>query len=123
MKRYLTRSPAPRTYIQRAKGTVQHILSQRGISHVTLSACTGIPRTTLQRWLSTSNDGFMTVGDAVVICEYLGISIHSMLPEPSWTVCNDQSRAALLREVEKIPEEHLRALLSCYAVIAGSKVG
>ncbi|MFR9719858.1 helix-turn-helix domain-containing protein [Aeromonas diversa] len=117
MKRYLTQES--REYILRAKGYLQHMLAKRGLSHGDFSEMTGIPRTTLQRWLSTSNDGFMTLVDAVVICQHLGISVHDMLPEPCWPVREEQQRTSLLRRLEQIPQHHLQSLLVCYEVISG----
>ncbi|SIR40704.1 hypothetical protein SAMN05880558_11349 [Aeromonas sp. RU39B] len=123
MKRYLKNSPYVAEYVRRAKGRMQHILDERGLSHSDLGALTGIHRTTIQRWLSLSNDSFMALSDAALIGTHLGLSVQAMLPDPCWQCSESDERSALMRRAEVMRTEHLRSLLECYAVITGVRAG
>ncbi|MGN5127330.1 helix-turn-helix domain-containing protein [Aeromonas sp. 30P] len=65
-KAYLT--AAELDYVAAAKRYLAAILAEKGISESQLEEMTGIPVSTLSRWLSQERGEFMTLADAALIC-------------------------------------------------------
>lgn len=101
-------------YLLKTKSHIQKLLHSRGLSQLELSRVTGIPRNSLQRWLSTNNGTFMGVRDMAMIAEYLRIPLCAMYPEPTWLVASDE-RLAQLSRIEGLPTDHIEAFADFYS--------
>ncbi|MEV3833467.1 helix-turn-helix domain-containing protein [Aeromonas allosaccharophila] len=77
-KAYLT--AAELDYVAAAKRYLAAILAEKGISESQLEEMTGIPVSTLSRWLSQERGEFMALADAALICRAIGIDVQAMLP-------------------------------------------
>jgi len=110
-KAYLT--PAARAYVLAAKRRLKAILKERGMTHASLSAQTGIPASTISHWLNTSRPDFLGVGDAAMICAVLGVSLQEILPDASWQQ-QPAERSAILSFFLDIPLGHAQWLIELY---------
>ncbi|MDX7778269.1 helix-turn-helix transcriptional regulator [Aeromonas hydrophila] len=110
-KNYLT--AAESNYVSAAKQFLSMTLESRGVTPDQLSLITGIPASTISRWLSKNRDEFMTLADAALICRHLGIDVQHMLPPATWS-CEQPESAKLVIMLMGIPFPHLRWLTSTY---------
>lgn len=110
-KAYLTWQA--RAYVKATKQRVNLILKERQISHATLAVMTGIPDSTMSRWLNEDRDEFMGLGDAALICDRLGITIRDILPDAEWRHQSDQ-RWGELQFFLTIPLDHARWMITVY---------
>lgn len=81
-KAYLTQ--AARDYVLAAKNRLKQILREREITHAALEDMTGIPASTISHWLNVERTEFLSLADAVVVCDALGIAIIDILPAATW---------------------------------------
>lgn len=102
-------------HLLKTKSHLQKLLHARGLSHIELSRMTGIPRNTIQRWLSTNNNTFMTFRDAVVIAETLRVPVSELCPPPLWQVKGSTRHTELLSRLSNWPTEHIEAMADFYA--------
>ncbi|HIC8798581.1 TPA: helix-turn-helix domain-containing protein [Aeromonas veronii] len=110
-KVYLT--AAEHDYVADAKRYLAAILAEKGVSESQLEEMTGIPVSTISRWLSPERREFMTLADAALICRALGMDVHSMLPPATWTHSYPES-ARIVILLMGIPLPHLRWLANTY---------
>lgn len=110
-KAYLT--PAARDYVLAAKHRLKLILKERDMTHATLAAITGIPASTISHWLNVNRQDFLGLGDAVMVCDALGIHIRDILPEAHWRH-QPQERYAALSFFLEIPLSHAKWLIIVY---------
>lgn len=110
-KNYLT--AAESNYVSAAKQFLSMTLESRGVSPDQLSLITGIPASTISRWLSKNRDEFMTLADAALICRHLGIDVQHMLPPATWS-CEQPDSARIVVFLMGIPLPHLRWLTDTY---------
>ncbi|MFR9719105.1 helix-turn-helix domain-containing protein [Aeromonas diversa] len=100
-------------YVEFAKRRLNAILSERDINSSALSAMTGIPVSSLSRWLSHEKQEFMSLADAALICRTLGIDLQQMLPPATWP-CSDSETHHILVVLMGIPYPKLQWLYSLY---------
>lgn len=110
-KAYLT--PAARDYVLAAKHRLKLILKERGMTHATLASITGIPASTISHWLNINRQDFLGLGDAVMVCDALGIHIRDILPEAPWRH-QSQERYAVLSFFLEMPLTHASWLILVY---------
>ncbi|RQM76235.1 XRE family transcriptional regulator [Aeromonas jandaei] len=84
-----------------------------GISESQLEEMTGIPVSTLSRWLSQERGEFMTLADAALICRAIGIDVQAMLPPATWG-CSHPESSQIVVFLMGIPLPHLRWLADTY---------
>lgn len=90
-----------REYVLGTKRLLWQLIERRGITIDDLAYETGIPQTSLRRWLSSNNTSFMTLPAARHICRVLGIEIADML----LPVGNDRRLDRALRIFLQLPPE------------------
>ncbi|MCH7348608.1 MULTISPECIES: helix-turn-helix domain-containing protein [Aeromonas] len=110
-KAYLT--SAELEYVAAAKRYLAAILAEKDINESQLEAMTGIPVSTLSRWLSQDRGEFMTLADAALICRAIGIDVQAMLPPATWDRSNPES-SEMVVFLMGIPLPHLRWLADTY---------
>ncbi|WP_033138425.1 helix-turn-helix domain-containing protein [Aeromonas finlandensis] len=110
-KAYLT--AAELDYVAAAKRYLAAILAEKGISESQLEEMTGIPVSTLSRWLSQDRGEFMTLADAALICRAIGIDVQAMLPPATWSCSNPESASMVLFLIG-VPLPHLKWLVDTY---------
>lgn len=120
MKRYLTSSSID--YVHRTKRVVRQLMAERNLRQIHISRMTGIPRSSISRWLSPHNDEFMGLAEAVMISSVMGVSVQSILATPDWPVLDDE-HMGLMSVAARLPKPHLASMLNCYAEIQGVRVG
>ncbi|HEB4993857.1 TPA: helix-turn-helix transcriptional regulator [Aeromonas hydrophila subsp. hydrophila] len=110
-KAYLT--SAELGYVAAAKRYLAAILAEKGVSESQLEEMTGIPVSTLSRWLSQDRGEFMTLADAALICRAIGIDVQAMLPPATWG-CSHPESSKIVVFLMGIPLPHLRWLADTY---------
>lgn len=120
MKRYLTRSSLD--YVHRTKKVVRRLMAERKLRQAHISKMTGIPRSSISRWLSPHNDDFMGLAEAVMISSAMGVSVQAILAAPDWPILDDE-HMGLINVAARLPKPHLASMLNCYSEIAGPVVG
>lgn len=110
-KAYLT--PSARAYVVAAKHRLRLILLERSVSHATLAAMTGIPASTISHWLNPERQDFLSLADAVVICDALALTIPDILPDADWCKQGPE-RYAVLSFFLEIPLAHAQWLIVIY---------
>ncbi|HHQ4794425.1 helix-turn-helix domain-containing protein [Aeromonas veronii] len=110
-KAYLT--AAELDYVAAAKRYLAAILAEKGISESQLEEMSGIPVSTLSRWLSQERGEFMTLADAALICRAIGIDVQAMLPPATWDFSYPESSQMLVFFMG-IPLPHLKWLADTY---------
>lgn len=68
-----------REYVIATKKHLAQLMQRHGVSVDDLSFETGIPATSIRRWLNVRHSGFMPLPAASRICDYLGIEISDLL--------------------------------------------
>ena len=68
-----------REYVIATKKHLAQLMQRHGVSVDDLSFETGIPTTSIRRWLNVRHSGFMPLPAARRICDYLGIEISDLL--------------------------------------------
>jgi DNA-binding Xre family transcriptional regulator len=113
IKKYLT--PVSLDYVIACKLKLAGILEDRGWNKETLSYATGIPQSTLSRWLDPDRHDFMRLADAAVISDCIGITVREMLADPMWRDLqpNDE-RYLFIRPLMEAPIAHVRVLTEFY---------
>lgn len=69
-----------RQFLNTTKQHMANLIRERGYNPTELSFETKIPLSNLVRWLDVNNDSFMPLAAAVVIADFLGISVRDVLP-------------------------------------------
>ncbi|WP_270817307.1 helix-turn-helix domain-containing protein [Aeromonas sp. Y318-3] len=110
-KAYLT--SAELDYVAAAKRYLAAILAEKGISESQLEEMTGIPVSSLSRWLSQERGEFMALADAALICRAIGIDVQAMLPPATWGCSNPES-SQMVVFLMGIPLPHLKWLADTY---------
>lgn len=110
-KAYLTQTA--REYVLAAKHRLKLILKEREIHYSHLASMTGIPASTISHWLNVDRSDFLTLADAVVICDALGIAIRDILPDPTWRH-QSEDRYATLSFFLEMPLSHAKWLIIVY---------
>ncbi len=110
-KAYLT--PAARKYVLAAKHRLKLILRERELTHSSLESMTGIPASTISHWLNIERQEFLSLADAVVVCDALGIAIRDILPEATWRHQSEDRYSALSFFLE-MPLSHAKWLIIVY---------
>lgn len=110
-KSYLT--PVAREYVLAAKTRLKMILKEKGLSHTALAAITGIPASTISHWLNVERSEYLSLADAVVVCDALGIPIRDILPEDTWRH-QSGDRYAVLSFFLEMPLSHAQWLIVVY---------
>lgn len=110
-KAYLT--SAELDYVAAAKRYLAAILAEKEVSESRLEEMTGIPVSTLSRWLSQDRGEFMTLADAALICRAIGIDVQAMLPPATWG-CSHPESSKMVVLLMGIPLPHLRWLADTY---------
>jgi len=110
-KAYLTK--AARDYVLSAKKRLKQILRERGITHSALEDMTGIPASTISHWLNVERSEFLSLADAVVVCDALGIAIIDILPAATWRH-RSAARYADLSFFLEMPIAHAKWLIIVY---------
>lgn len=112
-KRYLT--PIAKEYVILTKLKLARIMEEKGFNIETLSFASGVPQSTLSRWLDPDKPDFMGLADSVVVCEALGITVREMLADPTWREFDvEDERYLYIRPLMKIPISHIKALTDFY---------
>lgn len=112
-KKYLTHHALEFVVLTKLK--LRSIMEDRGWNMETLSHATGIPQSTLSRWLDPERRDFMGLADAVVVSEALGITVREMLADPQWRGMNEEAeRYLFVRPLMEAPIEHVRLLTEFY---------
>lgn len=114
MKRRLTRHSID--YVHQTKAKIRDLMAERGIKRSHISKVTGIPRSSISRWLSPHNDDFMSLADAVIMSKAMGLSVQAILADPDWHI-SDDAHMALINTAASLPKNHLASLLTCYSEI------
>lgn len=68
-----------REYVIATKRHLSQLIERRGMAIDDLAFETGIPETSLRRWLNPRNASFMPLAAAACLCRALGIEITDML--------------------------------------------
>lgn len=68
-----------REYVRDTKLLLAQLIERRGMAIDELAFETGIPETSLRRWLNPNNPQFMSLPAARHVCRVLGIEIADML--------------------------------------------
>lgn len=110
-KTYITKGA--RDYVVYAKQHLLQLLSDKGLDENALSRRTGIPLTTLKRWLNPDNDVFMPLTAAVVIAGELDLAVCQILP-PIGNPYHPVERQDAMAALANVPIEHVRALVDIY---------
>lgn len=110
-KAYLTQTA--REYVLAAKHRLKLILRERELTHAALESMTGIPASTISHWLNLERQEFLSLADAVVVCDALGIAIRDILPEATWRHQSGDRYAALSFFLE-MPLSHAKWLIIVY---------
>lgn len=110
-KAYLT--AAELDYVAAAKRYLAAILAEKGVSESQLEEMTGIPVSTLSRWLSQERGEFMTLADAALICRAIGIDVQAMLPPATWG-CSHPESSKIVVFLMGVPLPHLKWLAETY---------
>jgi transcriptional regulator with XRE-family HTH domain len=110
-KVYLT--AAEQGYVAASKRYLAAILAEKGVSESLLEEMTGIPVSTISRWLSPDRREFMTLADAALICRILGIDVQAMLPPATWH-CSHPESSKMVVFLMGIPLPHLKWLADTY---------
>lgn len=66
-------------YVMAVKRHTKQLMRARGMTIEDLSYATGVPDSTMRRWLSTRSRSFMPLFAALRICQTLGVGISDML--------------------------------------------
>lgn len=110
-KAYLT--SAELEYVAAAKHYLAAILAEKDVNESQLEKMTGIPVSTLSRWLSQERGEFMTLADAALICRAIGIDVQAMLPPATWGSSHPEI-SKMVVFLMGIPLPHLRWLADTY---------
>lgn len=110
-KAYLT--AAEQGYVAASKRYLAAILAEKGVSESQLEEMTGIPVSTLSRWLSQDRGEFMTLADAALICRAIGIDVQAMLPPATWG-CSHPESSKIVVFLMGVPLPHLKWLAETY---------
>lgn len=110
-KVYLT--SAELEYVSAAKRYLSAILVEKGLSESQLEEMTGIPISTISRWLSPDRGEFMTLADAALICRAIGIDVQAMLPPATWG-CSHPESSKMVVFLMGMPLPHLKWLADTY---------
>ncbi|ELB2793261.1 helix-turn-helix domain-containing protein [Aeromonas hydrophila] len=90
-----------REYVLATKRLLAQLIERSGMPIDELAFETGIPETSLRRWLSLNNSSFMNLPAARHICRVLGIEIADML----LPVGHDRKLDRALRIFLQLPPE------------------
>ncbi|MGU5684495.1 helix-turn-helix domain-containing protein [Aeromonas allosaccharophila] len=110
-KSYLTADEA--AYVLSAKRYLSAVLEEKGIQDSKLAEMTGIPASTISRWLSPDRGEFMALADAALVCRVVGIDVQAMLPPATWA-CAQPESAKIVILLMGIPLPHLQWLADTY---------
>lgn len=112
-KKYLT--TVALDYVTATKLKLRGIIADRKWSVDALSLSSGIPQSTLSRWLDPEKTDFMGLADMAVVCDCLGITVREMLADPLWRNMNNQDERYLyIRPLMEIPISHVKLLTEYY---------
>lgn len=96
-----------------SKHKLRSIIKDKGLSSWKISSGTGIPVSTIDRWLSDDNHEFPPLPSACVLADFLGISVREMLAEQAIRTV-DEERYSAVAPFYDMPIEHVRWLFDVY---------
>lgn len=106
-RQYIT--PEALQFVAITKLNLIRILSHRGMDARTVSRATGIPESTLSRWLDPELSDFPPLVALVVIADHLGIQVREILADPGFRGL-DYERYRQLRPLLELPVEDIEWL-------------
>ena len=106
-----------REYVLATKRLLGQLIERRGIAIDDLAFETGIPETSLRRWLSPRDSSFMTLPAARHICRVLGIEIADMLLPVGHDRRLDRSLRVFLQLPPEIADTVIDQLLAIAAAL------
>lgn len=112
-KKYLT--PQAIDYVIATKFKLRSIIVDRGWTIDALTEATGIPQSTMSRWLNPEKTDFMGLADAAVIADCLGVTVRELLADPIWRDLDPHDdRYLYIRPLMQIPIAHVKLLIEYY---------
>lgn len=113
-KTYVT--PQARQFVEATKLHFANLLDASGVTPARLSRMTGIPESTLSRWLNINVSDWMGFDQAAVVANALGVTVREMLAHPGIRSADDE-RYQVIGPLLAAPIEHVRALTRMYVEI------
>jgi transcriptional regulator with XRE-family HTH domain len=106
-----------REYVRDTKLLLAQLIERRGMAIEELAFETGIPETSLRRWLNPNNGLFMNLPAARHICRALGIEIADMLIPVGHNRRLDRSLSIFLQLPPEIADTFIDQLLAIAAAL------
>ena len=113
-KTYVT--PQARQFVDATKRHFANLLDVKKVSPARLSRMTGIPESTLSRWLNVNVPDWMGFDQAAVVANALGVTVREMLAHPGIRSVDDE-RYQVIGPLLAAPIEHVRALTRMYVEV------
>lgn len=106
-----------REYVLATKRLLAQLIERRGVGIDDLAFETGIPETSLRRWLNTRNASFMPLPAAGRICRALGIEIADMLLPLNRNCQRDRALRIFLQLPPELADAMIDQVLALAAVM------
>ncbi|MNG11278.1 hypothetical protein D3C84_948070 [compost metagenome] len=106
-----------REYVLATKRWLSQLIERRGMTIDDLAYESGIPETSLRRWLSLKNGAFMPLPAARHICRVLGIEIADMLLPVGHDRRLDRALRVFLQLSPELADTFIEQLLAISAAL------
>lgn len=116
MKRHKYMTPEAIRFVKSTKINVANIMRDMGISAADLHRRTGIPESTLSRWLDTETDEFMGFAKAAIVADAMGVTVRELLAFPAVRSIDDE-RYRAIEPLLSAPLDHVVALCDMYKAV------
>lgn len=106
-----------REYVRDTKRLLAQLIERRGMAIDELAFETGIPETSLRRWLNPNSPQFMSLPAARHVCRVLGIEIADMLLPVGHSSRLDRSLRIFLQLPPELADTFIDQLLAISAAL------